>query len=285
MGVKIPGAAALFFLAGLAITAPLRSDEVLLKDGSHLEGIITVETDSKIILSQGGGTRVIARDQIASLRKTPHPADVRDPAASAPLTPAANLSSAPAAQPGVEFWPPRRGEHYPNLTLYDHRGRLVSLASLRGKVILIEPVGMTCEACQAFAGAGKVGCFAKQPVQPGVDAFEDYFPRYTGGLSLSDPRIVYVQVLLYGLDLQAPSPADAQAWAHHFKFDMRPNVYVLAGTPALIGPASYAMIPGFQLIDKNFVLRAWWFGETGTGDDLWTQLLPMVPKLLAEARR
>jgi len=283
--VKFFGAAILFFLAGLAVSTHLRADEVLLKDGSRLEGIITVETDSRIILSQSGGTRVIAREQIASLRKTPHPADVRDAAASAPLASEANPPSTTTAQPGSEFWPPRRGERYPNLTLYDHRGRLVSLTSLRGKVILIEPVGMTCEACQAFAGAGKLGCFAKQPVQPGVDALEDYFPRYTGGLLLSDPRIVYVQVLLYGLDMQAPSPADAQAWAHHFKFDTRPNVYVLAGTPALIGPASYAMIPGFQLIDKNFVLRAWWFGETGTGDDLWTQLLPMVPKLLAEARR
>jgi hypothetical protein len=187
-------------------------------------------------------------------------------------------------KPGAEFWPPRRGERYPNLTLYDHRGRLVSLASLRGKVILLEPVGMTCEACQSLSGAGKFGCFGRQPVQAGVDALEDYFPRYTGGLSLSDPRIAYVQVLLYGLDLHSPSPAEAKAWAHHFKFDERTNVYVLAGTPDLIGPASFAMIPGFQLIDKNFVLRAWWYGETGKGDDLWTKLLPMVPQLLDETQ-
>jgi hypothetical protein len=274
MPVKTFRATALLFLAALAAAPLLRADEVILKDGVHYEGTITIETESKVAMSQSNGLNLIfARDLIASLHKSPRPVEAPESAA------------ATATKPSVEFWPPRRGERYPNLTLYDQRGQLVSLASLRGKVILLEPVGMTCEACQSLSGAGKVGVFGHQSVQAGVETLEDYFPRYTGGLSLSDPRIAYVQVLLYGLDLHAPSPAEAKAWAHHFKFDERPNVYVLAGTPGLIGPASYAMIPGFQLIDKNFVLRAWWYGETGTGDDLWTQLLPMIPRLLDEAPR
>jgi hypothetical protein len=272
MSVRIFRPAALIFLTGLAAATILRADEVLLRDGTRLEGSVTIETESQVVLSQNGGMRIIFRDQIVSLRKSPPPAATAAP------------EPATATKPSIEFWPPRRGERYPNLTLYDHRGQLVSLDSLRGKVILLEPVGMTCEACQSLSGAGKVGCFGQQPAQAGVDALEAYFPRYTGGISLSDPRIAYVQVLLYGLDLHAPSPADAKAWAHHFKFDERPNVYVLAGTPELIGSASFAMIPGFQLIDKNFVLRAWWYGETGTGDDLWTKLLPMVPQLLDETQ-
>jgi hypothetical protein len=283
--VKIFRATALLFLTGPIAAPLLRADEVILKDGTRLEGKVTIEMESKIVLNQGGNAlRVIPREQVDSWHKCPWPVrtagDDIAPSAPEPVTPAAT-----ATKPEVEFWPPRRGERYPNLTLYDHRGQLVSLASLRGKVILLEPVGMTCEACQSLSGAGKVGCFGHQPAQAGVDALEDYFPRYTGGLSISDPRIAYVQVLLYGLDLHAPSPADAKAWAHHFKFDERPNVYVLAGTPELIGPASFAMIPGFQLIDQNFVLRAWWHGETGTGDDLWTKLLPMVPQLLEETQR
>jgi hypothetical protein len=265
----------LLFFAGLAAASLLRADEVILQGGVRLQGTVTIEA-GKVIVSQSNGSRTIfPSNLIVSLRKSPPLA----------ATAAPEPATATAAKPGVEFWPPRRGERYPNLTLYDHRGQLVSLASLRGKVILLEPVGMTCEACQSLSGAGKVGCFGQHPAQAGVDALEDYFPRYTGGLSLSDPRIAYVQVLLYGLDLHAPSAADAKAWAHHFKFDERPNVYVLAGTPELIGPASYAMIPGFQLIDKNLVLRAWWQGETSTGDDLWTKLLPMVPQLLDEVPR
>jgi hypothetical protein len=261
-----------FFLTGLAAAPWLRADEVVLRDGTHLKGTVTIEA-GRVVISQSDGSQIVfPSNQIVSLHKSPPPAAIAGP----------EPAAATAAKPGIEFWPPRRGERYPNLTLYDQRGRLVSLASLRGKVILLEPVGMTCEACQSLSGAGKVGCFGNQPAQAGVDALEDYFPRYTNGLSLSDPRIAYVQVLLYGLDLHAPSPANAKAWAHHFKFDERPNVYVLAGTPELIGPASFAMIPGFQLIDKDFVLRAWWYGETSTGDDLWTKLLPMVPQLLGE---
>jgi hypothetical protein len=280
--MKIFRIIALLLLAGLAAAPLLSADEVVLRDGTHLKGTITIEA-GRVIISQGDGSKIVfPSNQIVSLHKSPQPVETPNAAENSVVPGAPEPATAP--KPGVEFWPPRRGECYPNLTLYDHRGQLVSLASLRGKVILLEPVGMTCEACQSLSGAGQVGCFGHQPAQAGVDALEDYFPRYTGGLSLSDPRIAYVQVLLYGLDLHAPSPAEAKAWAHHFKFDERPNVYVLAGTPELIGPASFAMIPGFQLIDKNFVLRAWWYGETGTGDDLWTKLLPMVPQLLEEAQ-
>jgi lipopolysaccharide export system protein LptA len=258
---------------GLAAAPLLRADELVLQGNMHLQGTVTIEAGKVTVRQSNGSNIVFPSNLIVSL--LPGPAPVEAPGnAKNPAT--------IATKPGAEFWPPRRGERYPNLALYDHRGQLVSLASLRGKVILIEPVGMTCEACQAFAGAGKLGGYGNQPMKAGGDALEDYFPRYTGGLSLFDPRIAYVQVLLYGLQLHTPSPYDAKAWAHHFKFDERPNVYVLAGTPELMGPASFAMIPGFQLIDKNFVLRAWWYGENGTGDDLWTKLLPMVPQLLGE---
>lgn len=40
-------------------------------------------------------------------------------------------------------WPPTPGEAYPDLRLVDHRGQRVQLSSLRGKVILVEPIGMT----------------------------------------------------------------------------------------------------------------------------------------------
>ncbi len=38
---------------------------------------------------------------------------------------------------------PEIGEKYPELQLQDHRGRTIRLSSLRGKIILIEPIGMT----------------------------------------------------------------------------------------------------------------------------------------------
>jgi len=40
-------------------------------------------------------------------------------------------------------WPPQVGERFPELELRDPAGNRVELASFAGKVLLIEPIGMT----------------------------------------------------------------------------------------------------------------------------------------------
>ena len=40
-------------------------------------------------------------------------------------------------------WPPVLGQSFPDLELQDSRGERVRLSSLRGKLLLIEPIGMT----------------------------------------------------------------------------------------------------------------------------------------------
>lgn len=40
-------------------------------------------------------------------------------------------------------WPPQPGHAYPDLELVDQTGRPVRLSSFKGRVILVEPVGMT----------------------------------------------------------------------------------------------------------------------------------------------
>ncbi len=53
-------------------------------------------------------------------------------------------SSTPEEEAALPFaWPPVLGQQYPNLQLSDAQGQPFELASLRGKVLLIEPVGMT----------------------------------------------------------------------------------------------------------------------------------------------
>jgi hypothetical protein len=44
------------------------------------------------------------------------------------------------------------------------------------------------------------------------------------------------------------------------------------------------MIPGFQLIDRDFVLR---YDASGhrPRHDLWRELMPAIPRLIAEAGR
>lgn len=178
-------------------------------------------------------------------------------------------------------WPPQLGKRYPALELVSHTGEVVKLEDFKGKVIVVEPIGMTCAACNAFSGGKYRGGYKSQPVQGGLDSIEKYFPQYTGGISLADDRIVFVQLLLYDLHMKGPTKEDAKLWARHFGLDKRKNTYVLAGGQELVGPASYNIIPGFQLIDKNFVLRSDAAGDHPK-ESMWERLLPMVPRLILE---
>jgi hypothetical protein len=178
-------------------------------------------------------------------------------------------------------WPPRLGAAFPDLELMDSSGQRVRLSSFKGKLMLFEPIGMTCPACQAFTGAHRVGSLGAIAPQQGLASIEELFPKYTRGLSLTDDRIVFVQLILYNMSMNAPSIDDVRAWANHFRMNRSSNFVVLAGTKHLVGQASADMIPGFQLVDRNFVLRA-----DATGHQprhrLFDELLPMVPQLLSE---
>jgi hypothetical protein len=92
--------------------------------------------------------------------------------------------------------------------------------------------------------------------------------------------MVYIQLLLYNWTRQGPPSLDeACEWAEHFGATRRPNQRVLIANPEMTGPASYAMVPGFQLVDADFVLR---FDSTGhkPRHNLWTDLLAGLPALL-----
>jgi len=179
-----------------------------------------------------------------------------------------------------EFWPPKLGAQYPDLTLVDQSGKEFNIADLKGSVIVIEYIGMNCPACQAYSGANtSIGPFENNAVQRNLPSIEESFLRYSGGISLSDERIIFMQILLYDMNLGATEPEEAKRWAEHFQFEQSQNEYVTVPIKDLRGSASYNLIPGFQLIDKNFILRS---DSTGhyPKHNLYTQLLPMVPKLL-----
>lgn len=179
-------------------------------------------------------------------------------------------------------WPPKLNQTYPKLRLMDQTGQFVELASFRGKVLLIEPIGMTCPACQSFSGAQKRGGYQGLSHQKDLQSIEEYLLLYGNGALLSD--VVFIQILLYNLEMKAPTAEEAQDWAKHFQMERTKNQIVLAGIPELLGKDSYKMIPGFQLVDKNFVLRS---DSTGhqPKENLYTKLLPMIPELLKEEAR
>ncbi len=185
------------------------------------------------------------------------------------------------------LWPPVNGEAYPDLELVNQDGEQVRLSSFRGKMILLEPAGMNCPACQAFSGAHRVGPFGNIKPEQGVLSIDESFKRISGGMELRKAtmsgRLVRIQILLFGMDMKATSAKDAAEWARHFGFRTYENEIVLAGTSRLLAPehhqASYNLIPGFQLIDQDFVLRV---DATGhhPKDSLMRRLLPLLASWL-----
>lgn len=62
----------------------------------------------------------------------------------AACTPEPTAHETASAPPSLPFaWPPVLGQTFPDLQLQDAQGKPFELSSLRGKVLLIEPVGMT----------------------------------------------------------------------------------------------------------------------------------------------
>jgi hypothetical protein len=177
-------------------------------------------------------------------------------------------------------WPPKLKAPYPDLNLMDQDGNPTRLSDFKGKIILVEPIGMPCKACQAFCGGHSVGGFKGIPPQPGLPSIEESARKY-GRFDLSDERIVKVYLLLYIKKMQAPTRRDAKAWAEHFGMNRSKNEIVLAGLPSMIGKDSYAMIPGLQLIDRDFILRADSTGRTSQQHDLYRDLLPRVRRMLS----
>jgi hypothetical protein len=183
------------------------------------------------------------------------------------------------AEPVPHTWPPAKGERYPDLELKDSAGADRRLSEFEGKVILVEPIGMDCPACQAFAGAEQKGAFGGAGVQQGMPSVEQILADQ--GVDPADPDFVYVQLLLYDFGRKsAPEVDKAAEWAAHFGMDERSNSVVLVGDARYINPQSYAMIPGFHLIDREFVLQAYHAGHDRSSDDAWTVLFPKLRDLL-----
>ena len=144
------------------------------------------------------------------------------------------------------FWPPTLGQRYPDFALLDQEGHHVTLSDFKGKIILLEPVGMTCSACQAFLGANRSspGPLGNITPQAGLDSIKTYLAQY-GGIHWPHPRVVHVQLLLYNLEMNTPTAEDARVWAEHFGQTRARNEIVLAADERFQGQASFDMIPGF----------------------------------------
>ena len=180
-----------------------------------------------------------------------------------------------------KVWPPIVGKPYPDLDLIDQEGVEFKLSYLKGKVIIIEPIGMTCAACQAFSGGHEYGAFENNPVESYSQSFRKIFPKYAKGLRLPSKDIAFVQIILYDMKLGKPNKEDANKWAKHFNISKNDNHFVTVFPYDMRSRISFNMIPGFQLIDRNFILRADSTGHRPT-HNLYKELIPLTPKLVRE---
>lgn len=196
-----------------------------------------------------------------------------------PTSTLAGASPSPLAY--LSPWPPEIGKSYPDLELLGADGKKVKLSEFKGSVLLIEPVGMNCPACQAFAGGQEKGGYEGVTPQAGLPPLEELLKTYAEGMTPEDERIQFIQILFYDPKMGVPTPEDAARWAKHFGLEGKKNHHVLVGSKDLQGPIAYNLIPGFQLIDKNFVLRA---DSTGHNphDNLYQTLFPMLAKVMKE---
>ena len=175
-------------------------------------------------------------------------------------------------------WPPRVGQEFPDLNLQDLSGERVQLSKYRGQVIVLEPIGLSCKGCQAFAGGHIVGGFGGMRPQPELKSLTEYVREYGGGITLSDDRIVSIQILFYGPSgHRAPSLSQARDWATHFQRFSPDTVFLLADQ-SMVCTETRKMIPGCQLIDREFILRC----DAGNPprEDLFRTLIPMIKTLL-----
>ena len=177
-----------------------------------------------------------------------------------------------------QFWPPQVGRTFPNIEFIDQNGNSFQMSELYDSVVLIEYIGMTCAACQAFSGAHEVGSLKNVKPQSGLSSIKELFPKYTG-LSLEDNRIEFVQILLYSMTMDSPTPAHASNWASHFGFNRYNNEIIVVPKMDSRGKGSFNLIPGFQLLDKNHIVQKDITGHNPR-HSLHKELLPFINKLL-----
>ncbi len=180
----------------------------------------------------------------------------------------------------IKPWPPEVGEPYPDLELFDESGTPVRLSELRGNVLLVEPIRMACSACQSFTGSQRWGPFGAVLPQAGLVSLEQLLDNNAPGVKTTKRGLQVVQIVFFNMDGQPPRPADLRAWSKHFHLHER-NILVLGANKEAADQTARMIIPGFQLVDKEFVLRA---DATGSSpeQDLNDELLPLIPHLITE---
>ena len=151
-------------------------------------------------------------------------------------------------------WPPKLGEPYPDMLLFDPQGKEVRLSTLKGKTLLIHLAAMSSPGSVGYTGGKDAEPFAGCSPQRNVPTLEAWLKR--NHVDVEHPELRIVHVLLYGKShTDPPAAADLREWIQHFQLDQRPNTLVLRGDVAYVNQDTYPLIPGIQLVGPDFRLR------------------------------
>ncbi|MBV1889194.1 MAG: hypothetical protein KUG67_03010 [Proteobacteria bacterium] len=88
-----------------------------------------------------------------------------------------------------------------------------------------------------------------------------------------------LKIIVYGTDGAAGSRDDAEQWAEHFRLNEEDNIIVAAPSKDMRSDESQSLVRGFQLLDKNMMLRVDSSGVMPK-HNLQMTLAPLVPKLI-----
>lgn len=182
-----------------------------------------------------------------------------------------------------KVWPPKMNKVYPDIELYDQMGKKFTLSSLEGKVIILEYIDISSPKSQAQSGSATMGAYygAKtQEIDNQVKTFNDIIEKTTSGaFNLPHDNVLELKIIVYGPAGSAGSRDDAEHWADHFNLEQSGNVIVAVPSKDMRSDETQSLISGFQLIDKNMMLRVDSSGEEPK-HNLRMTLAPLVPKLI-----
>ncbi len=172
-------------------------------------------------------------------------------------------------------WPPQLGQQFPLMPILTPTLEKRMTDLFKGRATLIEYASMNSAATQALAGSGERGPYGAVARYPSLKVLESYFPDYSNGIQAGE--INRVQILMVDLHAQIVSPGLAQAWNEHFELESKRGRIVLIASAALLQGSGSELIGGFQLLDKNMVVRA---DATGVrSKTLFSKLFPALARL------
>lgn len=179
-------------------------------------------------------------------------------------------------------WPPKMNKPYPDLPLVASDGTNFKLANYKGKVIVLSFLDMSSPTAQAQSGAGLSGAYGvtvdKDPL---ARPFSDVFRTIPESEDMNYPHkdLLEIIVLVYSQEGQQTTVDDAQNWAEHFDLSREDNVIVAVPVKDIRSDETGEVLNGYQLIDKNMILRVDSSGSSPK-HNLKMTLMPLVPKLL-----